>query len=91
MNFDAAALEMLIMKGGKFRDHCVSSAQDVIALARKYRSQHSLAFAPLVFVYSLAQASRAMSLFGTEEEAGYLAKGLEECSATWKLAQKLGG
>lgn len=91
MNIDAAVFERLSAGRPKFRDHCLSSAQDIIVLARKYRSQHSLQFAPFVLVYALGQASRAMALFGTEEETRYLARGLEECSATWTIAQQLGG
>lgn len=90
MNFDPAALEMLTMTQRKFRDHCVSSAQDIVALVRKYRSQYGLRYAPIVLIYGLTQASRCMSLFGTEEEVNYLTKALEECSATWKIGLQLG-
>ncbi|KAJ3549669.1 hypothetical protein NM208_g386 [Fusarium decemcellulare] len=90
MNFDVAALEMSTLAQQKFRDHCVNSAQDTIALVRKYRSQCGLRNAPFVLVYGLAQASRCLSLFGTEEEVRYLAKGLEECSITWKIGHELG-
>ncbi|CAJ0544995.1 Ff.00g084950.m01.CDS01 [Fusarium sp. VM40] len=62
-NLDAA-----IHESHKSRDYCNSSAQAIIALVRKYRSQYGMRFAPFVLIYSLAQASRCMYLFSTVEE-----------------------
>ncbi|KAG7421526.1 putative transcriptional regulatory protein [Fusarium oxysporum f. sp. rapae] len=53
-NIDAAAHH----ESPKSRDYCISSAQSIIALVRKYRSQYGMRFAPFVLIYSLAQASR---------------------------------
>ncbi|KAH7180288.1 hypothetical protein DER46DRAFT_1006 [Fusarium sp. MPI-SDFR-AT-0072] len=84
-NIDAAAHH----ESPKSRDYCISSAQSIIALVRKYRSQYGMRFAPFVLIYSLAQASRCMSLFGTVEEVNYIAKILGECSPTWSIVHRL--
>ncbi|KAM0425355.1 hypothetical protein ACHAPT_009411 [Fusarium lateritium] len=90
MNFDAAAVDISTNVQQTFRDHCVSSSQDIISLVRRYRSQYGLRYAPFALVYSLAQASRCMALFGMEEEVKYLGKALQECSGTWEIGHQLG-
>ncbi|KAI5460498.1 fungal-specific transcription factor domain-containing protein [Mariannaea sp. PMI_226] len=90
MNFDAAVLDITEPALQNFRDHCVSSAQDITSLVRRYRSQYGLRYAPFALVYSLAQASRCMSFFGTDDEVKYLAKAMSECSSTWEIGHQLG-
>lgn len=72
----------------KSKDYCTSSAQNIIALVRKYRSQYGMRFAPFVLIYSLAQASRCMSMFGTVEEVNYIGRILDECSRTWSIVHQ---
>jgi hypothetical protein len=69
-----------------------------MAIARHYRSQHSLATAPVVLVYSLMMTATAVtftldSATSTEEQPSeyhqhlnFLLKALKECSATYGAA-----
>ncbi|KPM42497.1 hypothetical protein AK830_g4036 [Neonectria ditissima] len=69
------------------RSVCASSAQDVVALVRHYRTQHGLDHAPLMFIYGIVQAHRAMkALEVTPQEATYLVQSLDECCVAWGLA-----
>lgn len=69
------------------RSACASAAQDVVYMVRHYRSQHGLRHAPLIFIYGIVQAHRAMTaLQTTPQEVTYLAQSLDECCTTWGLA-----
>ncbi|KAF3025591.1 hypothetical protein E8E14_012201 [Neopestalotiopsis sp. 37M] len=63
-----------------------SSADTIIAIVRKYRSQYSLKHAPFTFVYAIAQALSVVASNGIPDEQTYLLQALEECSETWALA-----
>lgn len=66
---------------------CLASAQAIVALLRKYRSQYSLQHAPLVFVYGTVRAAETVASFGIPEELSYLLQALDECSLAWSLAR----
>lgn len=69
------------------RTVCTSAAQDVVCLVRQYRAQHGLEHAPLIFIYGIVQAHRAMrALDMTPHEATYLVQSLDECCVAWGLA-----
>ncbi|KAM5359940.1 hypothetical protein ACJZ2D_014089 [Fusarium nematophilum] len=69
------------------RSVCTSAAQDVVHLVRHYRTQHGLEHAPLIFIYGIVQAHRAMrALDITPQEATYLVQSLDECCVAWGLA-----
>ncbi len=70
---------------------CLSSAQDIIAILRKYRSQHGLQYAPLAFIYGAVQAAQVVASFGIPEEWNYLLQVLDECSPAWTLARHAKG
>ncbi|KAK2605722.1 hypothetical protein N8I77_008539 [Diaporthe amygdali] len=70
------------------RKDCVSSAQDISHIVRKYRSQFGLAHSPLMMIYGIVQAARTLAVFGTPEEAQYLLLSLDECSSAWALAHR---
>ena len=88
INFDAATRSDLDMDAGTFRTTCVSSAQDIISLVRKYRVQFGLKHAPITFVYGIVQASRAIKSLSIPQEFQYLMQTLEETSVTWDLAKQ---
>lgn len=68
---------------------CLASAQAIVALLRKYRSQYSLQHAPLVFIYGIVRAAEAVASFGIPEELAYLLQALDECDPTWRLARNV--
>lgn len=69
------------------REICLSSAQDILALVRKFRTSYELSHVPLIFVYGLVQAFRACEALGIVEESNYSIQTIEECAVTWSLAQ----
>ncbi|KAJ4407458.1 hypothetical protein N0V82_009921 [Gnomoniopsis sp. IMI 355080] len=71
------------------RKDCLSSAERISNIVRKYRSQYGLGHSPLMMVYAVVQAARALSsLGGTSEEVQYLLQTLDECSSSWSLARQ---
>ncbi|KAK0708706.1 hypothetical protein B0H67DRAFT_346741 [Lasiosphaeris hirsuta] len=70
---------------------CRSSAEDIIAILRKYQSQHGLRYAPLTFVYGAARAAQVVGLFGIPKEWSYLLQVLDACSQAWTLARDVKG
>lgn len=75
--------------GSNPKDVCLSSAQDIMAILRKYRSQHGLRYSPLVFIYGAVRAAQVVASFGIPEELSYLLQVLDECSGAWALASNL--
>lgn len=73
------------------RNDCVSSAQDISHIVRKYRSQFGLGHSPLIMIYGIMQAARTLAAFGIPEEAQYLLLSLDECSSAWALAHQARG
>lgn len=67
----------------------LASAQAIVALLRKYRSQYSLQHAPLVFIYGIVRAAEAVASFSIPEELAYLLQALDECDPTWRLARNV--
>lgn len=68
---------------------CLSAAQDIVTLVQQYRNQHGLHHAPVIFIYGIVQALRAIrSLNSAPAEAEYLRRSLDECSITWGLARE---
>ncbi|KAL3295967.1 TEA1-TY1 enhancer activator [Colletotrichum asianum] len=88
LNFDYAASGHSGAMIDNARKHCVSSAQDITHISRKYRSQYGLLHSPLIMIYAVMQAARTLTLFGTAEEAQYLVHSLDECCAAWDLAEQ---
>lgn len=90
LNFDQATSENagVAAKDNACKD-CVSSAQDIAHIVRKYRSQFGLGHSPLIMIYAIMQASRTLAAFGTPEEAQYLLLSLDECSSAWTLAHQV--
>ncbi|KAF6792630.1 transcription factor [Colletotrichum sojae] len=88
LNFDHATSESISSMAENAHENCVSSAQDVTHILRKYRSQYGLRHSPLIMVYAVMQSARALTSFGTYEEANYLLHSLDECCAAWGLAHQ---
>ncbi|CAM1501855.1 Fc.00g038390.m01.CDS01 [Cosmosporella sp. VM-42] len=88
INFDSATSPDLDMNTGTFRTTCLSAAQDIISLVRRYRVQFGLKHAPISFVYAILQAARATKSLGIPQESQYLMQTLEKCSVTWELARQ---
>lgn len=91
LNFDSATSEDATAAQKSAREYCLSSARDVTAILRKYRSQYGLRYAPFVLIYGLVQAARCLAVFGALEESSYMTRALDECSMTWKLGQQMRG
>ncbi|KAF0324443.1 transcription factor [Colletotrichum asianum] len=88
LNFDHAASGHSGAMIDNARKDCVSSAQDITHISRKYRSQYGLLHSPLIMIYAVMQAARTLTLFSTAEEAQYLVHSLDECCAAWDLAEQ---
>ncbi|KAF5527928.1 putative transcriptional regulatory protein [Colletotrichum aenigma] len=88
LNFDHAASGHSGAMIDNARKDCVSSAQNITHISRKYRSQYGLLHSPLIMIYAVMQAARTLTLFGTAEEAQYLVHSLDECCAAWDLAEQ---
>ena len=88
VNFDIAVLSGASEHITVARHTCEVSAQDIIALVRKYRSQHGLHHAPLIFVYGIVQAARFSSSQRSEIDTKYLLQALDDSSVTWELARQ---
>lgn len=71
------------------RKDCLSSAENIANIVRKYRSQYGLGHSPLMMIYGVTQAARTLSSLGTSEEAQYLLHSLDECSSAWSLAHQV--
>ncbi|CAG9998291.1 unnamed protein product [Clonostachys byssicola] len=71
------------------RAMCLSSAQDIISIVRKYRSSYGLKHTPFIFIYGIVQALRTSQAIGIAQESNYLINILEESSATWDLARHI--
>jgi hypothetical protein len=71
------------------REVCISAARDVVSIVRRYRSRYGLSHVPLIFIYGIVQASRALRTFeNVSSEAQYLMQALDECCITWGLAEQ---
>ena len=88
VNFDSATSPDLDVDTGTFRTTCLSSAQDIILLVRKYRVQFGLKHAPIAIVYGMVQAARTTKSLGIPQEFQYLKQTLEGSSSTWELARQ---
>ncbi|KAL0765821.1 hypothetical protein CaCOL14_011561 [Colletotrichum acutatum] len=88
LNFEQAVSHNVAALKDNARKDCLSSAEDIAHIVRKYRSQYGLGHSPLMMIYGVMQAVRALSLFGTPEEAQYLLHVLDECSSAWTLAHQ---
>lgn len=89
LNFDHATSDTVAVAArDNARKDCVSAAQDIAQIVRKYRSQFGLGHSPLMMIYGIMQAARTLSAFGTPEEAQYLLLSLDECSSAWALAHQ---
>ncbi|KAH6997389.1 hypothetical protein EDB80DRAFT_883533 [Ilyonectria destructans] len=65
---------------------CISSAQEVVSIFRRYRSRFGLSHAPLIFIYGMVQAIRSLITFESTSESQYLIQALDKCCVTWGLA-----
>ncbi|KXH28465.1 hypothetical protein CNYM01_10576 [Colletotrichum nymphaeae SA-01] len=88
LNFEQAVSHDISALKDNARKDCLSSAEDIAHIVRKYRSQYGLGHSPLMMIYGVMQAVRTLSLFGTSEEAQYLLHVLDECSSAWTLAHQ---
>ncbi|KAL0930093.1 transcription factor [Colletotrichum truncatum] len=88
LNYDQATSNQCSEETESARKCCISSAEDITYIMRKYRSQYGLNHSPLVMVYGVMQACRAHTVFGTHDEAQYLLRSLDECCAAWCLAHQ---
>lgn len=69
------------------RETCIFAAVEIHSLMRRFRNQHGLKHSPLMIVYGMAQAIRALEAFGTPEETKNLKEGMSEIATTWQLAK----
>ncbi|RSM00805.1 hypothetical protein CEP52_008905 [Fusarium oligoseptatum] len=88
LNFDQALSSLPTAADQASREYCLSSAEDIASILRRYRHQHGLRHAPLILVYGVVQASRAMNTLGVPAEAQPLMQALGECAVTWNLAEQ---
>lgn len=86
LNYEQATVRSLGPVNEASVGYCVASAQDILALVRTYKLQYGLRHSPLVLIYAIVQASRAIEAFSIPEEQSYLSRSLAECSQTWKIA-----
>ncbi|KAK8233202.1 fungal-specific transcription factor domain-containing protein [Phyllosticta capitalensis] len=60
---------------------CLSSIGNIIALIRKYRAQHGLKKASLIFVYGIVQAATGITMLEPcTTQLSFLIQSLDECS-----------
>ncbi|UPK97035.1 hypothetical protein LCI18_007970 [Fusarium solani-melongenae] len=88
LNFDQALSSLPTAADQASREYCLSSAEDIASILRRYRHQYGLRHAPLILVYGIVQASRAMNTLGVPAEAQPLMQALGECAVTWNLAEQ---
>lgn len=89
LNFEEATSGSVVPLQNDARKDCLSSAEDITNIVRTYRSQYGLGHSPLMMIYGVTQAAKALSsLGGTSEEAQYLLQSLDECSSAWTLATR---
>ncbi|RSL75884.1 hypothetical protein CEP51_010468 [Fusarium floridanum] len=88
LNFDQALSSLPTAADQASREYCLSSAEDIASILRRYRHQYGLRHAPLILVYGVVQASRAMNTLGVPAEAQPLMQALGECAVTWNLAEQ---
>ncbi|KAF4472061.1 transcription factor [Fusarium albosuccineum] len=88
LNYDQALSSLPSGADQGSRQYCLSSAEDIASILRRYRHQYGLRHAPLILVYGVVQASRAMNTLGVPEEAQPLSQALGECAVTWNLAEQ---
>ncbi|KAM5374788.1 hypothetical protein ACJZ2D_006282 [Fusarium nematophilum] len=88
LNYDQALSLLPSAADQASQQYCLSSAEDIASILRRYRHQYGLRHAPLILVYGVVQASRAMNTLGVPEEAQPLMQALGECAVTWELAEQ---
>ncbi|RSL47528.1 hypothetical protein CEP54_013363 [Fusarium duplospermum] len=88
LNFDQAISSLATAADQASREYCLSSAEDIASILRRYRHQYGLRHAPLILVYGVVQASRTMNTLGVPAEAQPLMQALGECAVTWNLAEQ---
>ncbi|KAJ4322679.1 hypothetical protein N0V84_004704 [Fusarium piperis] len=88
LNFDQALSSLPTTADQASREYCLSSAEDIASILRRYRHQYGLRHAPLILVYGVVQASRAINTLGVPAEAQPLMQALGECAVTWNLAEQ---
>ncbi|KAM0420408.1 hypothetical protein ACHAPT_011829 [Fusarium lateritium] len=88
LNFDQALSSLPTAADQASRQYCLFSAEDIASILRRYRHQYGLRHAPLILVYGVVQASRAMNTLGVPAEAQPLMQALGECAVTWNLAEQ---
>lgn len=91
LNFDQAVSVLSNASDQGPRQCCISSAEDIASILRRYRHQYGLRHAPLILVYGIVQAIRAFDTLGVPEESHPLIQALAECSITWNLAEQARG
>ncbi|KAH7157366.1 hypothetical protein B0J13DRAFT_168708 [Dactylonectria estremocensis] len=91
LNFDQAVSVMSNTSDQGSRQCCLSSAEDIASISRRYRNQYGLRHAPLILVYGIVQAIRAFDTLGVPEESHPLVQALAECTVTWGLAEQAKG
>lgn len=91
LNFDQAVSLLSNASDQGPRQCCISSAEDIASILRRYRHQYGLRHAPLILVYGIVQAIRAFDTLGVPEESHPLIQALAECSITWNLAEQARG
>lgn len=89
LNFDQGFSANTIDISQRSRDICLSSADEIFAIVRNIRYQYGLKYSPIVLIYGVVQATRAMGAFRAENDHSSLETALTEISSTWRLAEHM--